>query len=222
MELTGREGMLGRILRPLRALMPHDEQFVARLCQHSRHVVEGAVAFRDLLSGGDLEAHYADICRYEEAADDVTRQTIQAIHRSFITPFDRSQILELTTALDDTIDLMKEAGRRIRLYGVAPSAEMTAMAECAVRASTVIRDSMPLLNAIARNVEPLNAMQLRVREAEGEADDLCDLGLRRLFASDRSAGDKLLVEKVYDLIESVVDRCEDVADVLESIVVEQV
>jgi len=210
------------MLKFFRSLMPKDERFVQRLAEHSRHVVDGAIAFHGLLSGKNGDASYTALCGFEEAADEVTRQTVQAIHRSFITPFDRSQILDLTTALDDTIDLMKEAGRRIRLYGITYTPEMLAMAECAVRATTEIRDAMPMLGNIGRNVELLGAMQERVRAAEGEADELLNRGLLTLFASDHSAGYKLTIEKVYDLIESVVDRCEDVVDVIEGIVVEQV
>ena len=103
------------MFRKFRAILPRDEQFVARFCEHSDQVVAASLAFRDMLSGdGKQEHHYAEICRFEEQADDITKQTLQAIHRSFITPFDRSQIHDLITALDDTVDLMKETGRRIR------------------------------------------------------------------------------------------------------------
>jgi predicted phosphate transport protein (TIGR00153 family) len=173
----------------LRALLPKNERFVDQLCRHSRHVADGAVAFRALMSDEAVEAHYAELCRLEEAADEVTRETIQSIHRSFVTPFDRSQILELITALDDTIDLMKETGQRIRLYAIAFTPEMRAMGDCIVRATTEIRDTMPCLSAIARNVQRLNAMQMNVRLAEGEADDLLERGLARLFSGpERCAG----------------------------------
>jgi predicted phosphate transport protein (TIGR00153 family) len=162
------------------------------------------------------------LCRFEEEADKVTRETITAIHRTFVTPFDRSQILDLITALDDTLDLMKEAGRRLRRYQLAFTPQMRGMADCAVRAATEIRDVMPALGKINRSVERFNAMQRQVRRAETEADDLLDAGLRELFEGSGSPGYKLTVEKVYDLIESVVDRCEDVADVIEGIVIEQV
>ena len=85
-----------------------------------------------------------------------------------------------------------------------------------------VRDGMPLLETIDRSVDRLNAMSVAVRRTEGEADDLLDRGLRVLFASDLSPGTKLTVEKVYDLIEAVIDRCEDVVDVIDGIVVEQV
>lgn len=211
------------LLRAFRSLMPRDERFIEHFCEHSRLIVPAAEAFRGLMSDdGRAEQHAVEIGRLEEEADKITRQTVLAIHRSFITPFDRSQILDLITALDDTIDLMKETGRRMLRYGVGFTPEMQGMADCAVRAATQIRDAMPLLGAIEQNVAKLNAMSVAVRQIEGEGDELLDRGLRVLFAGEASAGHKLTVEKVYDLVEAVVDRCEDVVDVIDGIVVEQV
>jgi hypothetical protein len=171
---------------------------------------------------GESAKHVAEINRLEEEADTVTRETVRAIHRSLVTPFDRSQILDLITALDDTVDLMKDTGARVLRYGVGFTPEMQGMADCAVRASIEIRDAMPLLANISRSVERLGQMSIAVRAIEGEADDLRDRGLRDLFAGAESPGHKLTVERVYDLIEAVVDRCEDVIDVIDGIIVEQV
>ncbi len=206
-------------LRAFRAVMPHDERF----SEHSKLIVPAAEAFRALMSDdGMAEQHAIEINRLEEAADQVTRETVLAIHRTFVTPFDRSQILDLITALDDTIDLMKDTGRRMLRCGVGFTPEMHGMADCIVRATLELRDGMPLLGSIDRSVDRLSAMSVAVRKIEGEADELLDRGLRILFASDGSAGHKLTVEKVYDLVEAVVDRCEDVVDVIDGIVVEQV
>ncbi|HEY0419260.1 MAG TPA: DUF47 family protein [Acetobacteraceae bacterium] len=203
--------------------MPRNERFIEQFCEHAKLIVPAAEAFRALMSGdGHAEQHAAEINRLEDAADRITRDTVRAIHRSFVTPFDRSQILDLITALDDTIDLMKDTGRRMVRYGVGFTPEMQGMADCAVRAAVELRDGMPLLGAIDRSVERLSAMSVAVRRIEGEADELLDRGLRSLFASDTSPGHKLTVEKVYDLVEAVVDRCEDVVDVIDGIVVEQV
>jgi predicted phosphate transport protein (TIGR00153 family) len=211
------------LIRLFRALMPRDERFIERFSEHSRLMVPAAEAFRALMSGdGRAEAHAAEISRLEDEADRITRETVLAIHRTFITPFDRSQILELITALDDTIDLMKDTGRRVLRYGVGFTAEMQGMADCAVRATMELRDAMPLLGAIDKSAERLGAMSVAVRRIEREADELLDRGLKALFASGESAGYKLTVEKVYDLVEAVVDRCEDVVDVIDGIVVEQV
>lgn len=210
-------------MRAFRAVMPRDERFIERFCDHSKLIVAAAESFRQLMSGdGRAEEHAAEISRLEDEADHVARETILAIHRSFVTPFDRSQILDLSTALDDTIDLMKETGRRMLRYGVGFTPEMRGMADCVVRASSELRDGMPLLGSIQGSVERLSAMSVEVRRIESEADDLLDRGLRVLFASDLSPGQKLTVEKVYDLVEAVVDRCEDVVDVIDGIIVEQV
>jgi uncharacterized protein len=211
------------LLRAFRSLMPHDERFVERFCAHSELILRGAEAFRALMSGdGRAAAHAAEIGRLEHEADAITSATVLAIHRTFITPFDRSQVLDLITALDDTIDLMKDTSRRVLRYGVDFTPEMQGMADCAVRAATEIRDAMPLLAAISTSAERLGAMSIAVRGIEGEADELLDRGLHAVFAGSSSPGHKLTVERVYDLIEAVVDRCEDVVDVVDGIVVEQV
>ena len=205
-----------------RALMPREDRFIDRFCEHARLVVPAAEAFRTLIDGHPPEPLAAEIARLEEEADLVTRQTILAIHRTFVTPFDRSQILALINALDDTVDLMKDTSRRVVRYRVPYTEEMRGMADCIVRASMELRDAMPYLAHIDRSVAQLNRMSMTVRHIEGEADDLLDRGLRALFASDISPGAKLTGEKVYDLIEAIVDRCEDVVDVIDGIVVEQV
>lgn len=171
---------------------------------------------------GKAAEHAAQISLLEDQADAITRDTLLAIHRSFVTPFDRSQVLDLITALDDTIDLMKDTSRRVLRYGVDFTPEMQGMAECVVRAAAEIRDAMPLLGSIDRSAGRLSAISIAVRAIEGEADELQDRGLRALFAGDASPGFKLTVERVYDLIEAVVDRCEDMMDVVDGIVVEQV
>jgi uncharacterized protein len=210
------------VLKLFRKLMPRDDRFVELICRHSGYVVDGAVQFRGILAGGDYPTHCKELFRLEDAADDVTGEIVHAIHKSFITPFDRGEILELITALDDTIDLMKDAARRMGLYNVAYTPEMLAMADCAVRSTTAIRDAVPALNAIGKNAAILEEMQQKVRTAEGEADDLLQRGLKTLFAGPGPAGDKFAVEKVYELIEAVVDRSEDVTDVIAGIVVEHV
>jgi uncharacterized protein len=211
------------LLRAFRSLMPRDERFIERFSAHAKLIVPAAEAFRALMSGdGQSERHVAEIRRLEDEADTITRETVRAIHRTMITPFDRSQVLDLITALDDTVDLMKETAGRVLRYGVAFTPEMQGMADCAVRAAVVLRDCMPLLGSIDRNASQLSAMSIAVRGIEGEADDLLDRGLRALFNGDTSPGHKLTVERVYDLIEAVVDRCEDIMDVVDGIVVEQV
>lgn len=237
------------LLKLFRFLMPRDEVFVPFFAAHAARGAEAAVVFRQVLAALDAPvfhpdgqsrvAHrldvelsdaeyasarrrYADLCDVEHAADVITRNTSQAIHRVFVTPFDRSDILLLSTALDDVIDLMKAAAQRILLYRVAVTPEMLTMAGCIVLACNQLRDGMPLLGNVARNAEQLKEMCLSVRRIERDADDALAAGLQALFSESLPTGDRLTVERVYDLIEAVVDRCEDLVDVVEGIVIEQV
>src|SRR3954470_7569545 len=165
------------LIRAFRSLIPQDDRFIGRFCEHAKLIVPAAEEFRALMSDDcRAEDHAAEISRLEEAADRITRETILAIHRTFVTPFDRSQILDLITALDDTIDLMKDTGRRIALYDVGFTPEMQAMADCVVRAVKELRDGMPLLGNIDRSIDQLTAMSITVRRIEGEADELLDRG----------------------------------------------
>jgi predicted phosphate transport protein (TIGR00153 family) len=213
---------MANLFGAFRSLMPREEGFIERFGEHARLLVPAAEAFRSLIGGGEAQPLASEIARLEEEADQVTRQTILAIHRTFVTPFDRSQILALINALDDTIDLMKDTSRRVCRYRVDYTGEMLGMADCIVNATIELREGMPHLSSIDRSVARLNRMSMTVRRFEGEADDLMDQGLGKLFSSDISPGAKLTVEKVYDLIEAIVDRCEDVVDVIDGIVVEQV
>ena len=87
------------LIRAFKSMLPHDERFIERFCEHRALIVPAAEAFRALMSGdGQAEQHAAEINRLEHAADKVTRETVLAIHRTFVTPFDRSQILDLITA----------------------------------------------------------------------------------------------------------------------------
>src|SRR5581483_6579984 len=106
-------------MRWFQALVPREGGFFDQFVAHARLLVQGAEALRDLLKGGaEIEAASAAILRYEEEADEVTRSVFQAIRRTFITPFDRSDIRELITALDDAIDQMQKTAKSIALFGL--------------------------------------------------------------------------------------------------------
>ncbi len=212
-----------RLQRLFRQLLPRDRAFVECFCRHSTLVARAADEFRAMMADGNpIVARCESIDRLEAEADVITRQTVRAIHRTYITPFDRTLILDLITALDDAIDLMKQSTYRMTRYNVGFTPEMRGMADCVVRATLRIRDAMPLLDEVSRNAATLTATSVTVRDIEGEADDLLNQGLQIVFSGDVSPGQKLMVERVYDLIDAVVDRCEDIVDVIDAIVLEQV
>ena len=206
-------------------LLPKEPMFVDAFVRHSRKAVQAAESFESMVAATDpaaAAAFHADLIRIEDEADVITRETILGIRRVFVTPFDRSDIRDPINGIDDIIDLMKDAARRTTLYGTAFTPEMRGMADCASRACAELAAGIPLLSSLATNAETLHAMCARVGAIESEADEMMARGLAAVFAGSGSPGGKLTDERVYDLFEAVVDKCEDVADCIDGIVAESV
>ena len=206
-----------------RRLMPKEDRFFDLFEKHAGLLVEGAGALGDLLKGGET---VPESCRrigvFEEAADDVTREAMLAVRRTFITPFDRSDIQGLTTALDDTIDQMQKTARTALLFDVREfRPEMVEMGDLILQASKVNMQAVPLLRNLGRNGAELTRLTERVIELEGRADELHNAGLKAAFEANRSDPMAFYVASdIYDHLEKVMDRFEDVANSLSSILVE--
>jgi predicted phosphate transport protein (TIGR00153 family) len=218
--------MLRPLLGLIKRLMPREEPFIDHFVDHARCVAEAAAAFRAIVHGeGSFEQNVATIRRMEREADAITEATVEATHRSFITPFDRSQIQALIDGLDDCVDTMKDAARRMMLRGIRDfTPEMKEMADHVVRCAEMVRDSMPLLGSISKESERLLDSFKAVKRAKKAVNELRDSGLATLWASEgvMSPGEKLLVEETYDLVASVADRLKDVAKTVTGIVTEHV
>src|SRR3979490_672827 len=122
-------------MRWFHALMPKEERFFDLFARHSDAVVAGAKALRDMLEGGDaVSQHCKIVMDSEHAADDVTREVLIAVRRTFITPFDRGDIRDLITSMDNSIDQMQKTAKSIRLFDVtAFTPEMRDMADAIVK-----------------------------------------------------------------------------------------
>lgn len=212
------------LLRLFRALLPREERFVEHFQAHARHVRDAAEALRAIIAGKtDFETAFRTIRTCESAADDITKTTLEAIHRTFITPFDRSEIHDLIVALDDTIDTIEEIAQRMAIYELADfTPQMLTLAEILEACAALIQESMPLLGAITRNAATLSQMGARISALEGQADATLREGLRALI---KSGADPLAImtrKEIYELLESATDRCDDVANVVQGIVIEHV
>jgi uncharacterized protein len=177
------------------ALMPKEERFFDLFEQHAVTIVAGAHALRSLLDGGEkAPEHCKEIKRYENDADVITRDVLLAVRRTFITPFDRGDIRDLITVMDDTIDQMHQTAKATLLYE--------------------IRDFEALMRRISEEI-------LRI---EDEADELHDQGLSALFRTHRNsdAMEFIVGAEIYGHLEKVVDGFEDVANRVAGIVIENV
>jgi uncharacterized protein len=214
------------MLRFFQALMPREEKFFALFDRHARILVEGALALRDLLEGG---AGVPDACRrimvHENDADLIAREVLTRVRRSFITPFDRGDIVDLIGLLDDSIDQMRKTAKAITLFQVRDfQPHMRQMGDIILRCAELTVEAVGLLGAMRENVSRINAIAEEITRLEEQADELNDAGIRTLFLAHRGGDtmDFIVGNEIYDHLEKVVDRFEDVANRISGIVVEQV
>lgn len=210
--------------RFFRALMPKEEKFVDLFAAHSKKIVGAAEALNDLMAdGGDMQLHFKRVCQLEGEADQITRQTLQALHRSFITPFDRDQIHQLITTMDDAVDTIEEVAQRVDLYNVSEfTDDMRALAQGVLDCARLLAEAIPLLNEVTRNAEMINRLCDSIGQHESTADKRLHEGLRHLFATEKDPVKLITRKEIYQRLEKVSDRFDDVANVIETIVIEHV
>jgi predicted phosphate transport protein (TIGR00153 family) len=206
------------------ALMPKEERFFELFVRHATIVLAGAEALRDLLQDGERTEYYCKrIFDHEAEADEITRQVLGAVRRTFITPFDRSDIQDLATSLDDAIDQMNKTAKNIALFEVRHfEPHMQQMGDVIVEAAKLVVEAMPLLSSIGKNAAQLNKLTEAIIRVEDRADQLHDQGRKALFLTNRQAkGDAMnfvVGAELYEHLEKVVDRFEDVSNEINAIV----
>jgi uncharacterized protein len=206
------------------ALMPKEERFFDLFERHAATLLQGALALRELLQGGEGVAGACKrVMKHEEEADEITREVLLAVRRTFITPFDRGDIKELTTHLDDCIDQMQKTAKAITLFEVNTfEPQMREMGDIIVRAAEITVEAMPLLRSMNQNSIRLNALAEEVTRIEEQSDQLYDAGVKALFVRHRHDDPMgfIVGAEVYDHLEKVVDRFEDVANRMSGILIE--
>ncbi len=214
------------MLRWFRAFLPREERFFDLFSRHAATVVKGAEALQGVLRGGDQTLAFCQkVNQFENEADGITREVLTAVRRTFITPFDRSDISNLITRMDDAIDQMQQTAKAVLLFEVREfEPTMREMGTLLVECAQLIVRALPLLQAIGANVSLLTQITEEVTKLEGRVDDLHDIGLKELFLKHRNANtmDFIIGADIYDHLEKVADRFDDVANEINSIVIEQV
>ncbi|MGE5478361.1 MAG: DUF47 domain-containing protein [Bacteroidales bacterium] len=212
-------------LKFIRSLMPREERFVANFTAHADRLVAASGALIAMMeaSPADREARFADVRAIENQADTIARETLVALHRAFITPFDRSDIHALITAQDDTVDLIEDVGQHALLYRIERfSPHMVELAGLIQNAAKLLAEAIPLLSDINRNVGHINALCEKVGRIESDADKVLHQGLSELIAEQPETITFLGRKEVYEMLEAVTDRCDDVADLIEGILLDHV
>lgn len=211
-------------MRWFKALMPKEHSFFELFARHSRTLVDGAEALQGMLRGGaEIEFYCDKISQYENEADNITREVMMAIRRSFITPFDRGDIKNLIAAMDDAIDQMQQTAMAIDLYEVKEfEQEMKDIAAIIVDAARVIAEALPLLRNIGDNAARLHELTERLVKMEGQSDQIHAAGLKTAFKTYGEANTLRFIvsREIYSHLERVVDRFEDVANEIDGLVID--
>jgi predicted phosphate transport protein (TIGR00153 family) len=206
------------------ALMPKEERFFELFARHSHTLVAGAEALRQLLEGGDAVAqHCREIVEREHEADEITREVLLAVRRTFITPFDRGDIKDLITSMDDAIDQMQQAAKTIAIFEVRTfEPAMREIGDIIVAAANLTVEAVGCLRHLRKHASRLTAIAEEITRIEGLADELHDEGRKTLFRAHSSADPMayLIGSEIYEHLEKVVDRFDDVGNEISSLVIE--
>jgi len=215
----------GFFSRLIASASPRSDNYFALFNELGNCAVGAAKVLATMTSVNDpatFQGHFNEVKRIENQADDFTRTILLALHKTFITPFDRREIRELAMALDDIIDYMEEIPQRAKIYGHTNfTPEMAALGQIVLRATEKVQEAVSLLSDM-KNAERILRICHDINEIENEADHIMRAGMERLFAEVSDARTLIRYKELYDLFEATVDGCEDVGDVIHGVVLERI
>jgi predicted phosphate transport protein (TIGR00153 family) len=206
------------------ALLPKEERFFDMFEAHAATLTAGARALRQVLEGGDqVPAHCAAVAKHEDDADQVAREVLLAVRRTFITPFDRSDIRDLISSMDDAIDQMHKTAKAIMLFEQrAFEPDMVALGDLIVETADLTAQAVPLLRSLRANAKALNQLTEQIVRLEGRSDAVYDQGMAALYKGPARKDPMAFIvgSEIYDHLEKVVDRFEDVANRISGVLIE--
>ncbi|MFZ5564370.1 MAG: DUF47 domain-containing protein [Thermodesulfobacteriota bacterium] len=171
-------------------------------------------------NGADVESICAKIKEIETRADRITHECMSSLHRTFITPFDRNDIRRLMTRLDDTLDLIEEATTCISLYEIKEiKTEFQAFSKILLNSSKAIGEALKLLRRI-HDPDAISEICKYVSKLEQEGDFVLHTVMARLFKEEKDPFTLIKWKEIFQLLEKATDKCHDVTNTIEGIVIE--
>ena len=208
-------------------LLPREGNFFDLFNQHGGHIVEGARAFILMIQNySDLslrEKYAGEVGHAERQADRITAEVNRLLHKTFITPIDREQIHGLINAMDDILDLLQDATETMSLYDVRTMTEdVLRLGDLSAKCCERVQHAVALLPRISQ-VEAAEAAIKTCEEIdklESDADRVMRSAMSKLFREETDVRELIKLKAIYELLESISDRCEDVANLIEGVVLE--
>jgi hypothetical protein len=208
-------------------LLPREGNFFEMFNQHADRIVEAGHAFSQLVANyNDLhlrEKYNDDVDNAERAADRVTHEVNKTLHQTFITPIDREHIHTLINTMDDVADLLQDCAESMALYDVRHMTdEIHRLTDLSLKCCERVRDAVKLLDRIADQSTAEAALKTceEIDRLEGDADRVLRAAMSKLFREEPDVREVIKLKAIYELLETVTDKCEDVANIIEGIVLE--
>ena len=202
-------------------LMPHEGRFFTYFTEHAALILQGAVELKAMMDDtGETESRAHNIKAIETRADTVTYETIQLLHTTFITPIDRDEIHQLITRMDDILDLMEDVSQSVFLYDIRKIPdEAKRLADICVACTEKVKAAVDLLNNMG-NAEKIMKICGEIDRLETDADQVLRAAMAKLFRNEADTRELIKLKEIYEHLEAVTDKCEDVANIIEGIVIE--
>jgi predicted phosphate transport protein (TIGR00153 family) len=208
-------------------LLPREGNFFEMFNQHADRIVDAARAFSQLVANYSdphlREQYNRDVDNAERAADKVTHEVNRLIHKTFITPIDRDQIHKLINTMDDVADLIQDSAETMALYDVRQmTEEITRLTDLSVKCCERVKEAVALLGKLANPATAEAALKTceEIDRLESDADRVMRSAMSKLFREQPDVLEVIKLKAIYELLETITDKCEDVANVIEGIVLE--
>jgi predicted phosphate transport protein (TIGR00153 family) len=206
-------------------LMPKEGKYFDLFNAHAELIMQGGKALSGLINAlvdapDKALAHADEIDLIESKADEITHSTLAQLHTSFITPFDRDEIHQLINGMDDILDIIQDVAESMSLYDIhriSPDAKQMAETteNCCARVQSVVK----LLHSM-NNAPAILSLCHEINQLESDADRMLRAAMSKVFREEPDVRQVIKLKEIYELLESVTDRCKDVAGTIEAIVLE--
>ena len=205
----------------LKIFMPKNKIFYELFEKVAGNAAKMGTLLRNIVAEPDFDKRAALITQVEDlehANDELTHSIFTELGRNFITPFDREDIHYLATSLDDVADYIYAAAKKINFYRVNPNdMGMQKMAELIEQGAMQIRIAVLELRNM-KNMRNITEALVKINSIENQADDIFDMSIEKLFATEPDAKEVIKKREIYQVMEIVTDKCEDASNVIESII----
>jgi predicted phosphate transport protein (TIGR00153 family) len=207
---------------PRLSFFPKNDKFFDLFEESTRNLVQAAGVFAELVEKWeDIDEMVSQITDLEHHGDSITHRIIAELHGTFVTPIDREDIALLAQRMDDVMDFIEAAAVRMALYGVdKPTERAKQLADILLRVTSEVGKAVPRLRR-RRDLGDMREHCIEINRLENEADSVRRSALAELFHDQVEIAEVIKWREIYEHMENAVDRCEDIADILEGIMIKR-